>query len=487
MQNKPFTFLFICTLFTVIGLAGGFVAGSQTLKSEGGHDAHGHDDHGNDKKDSHGEEAKVLSAQSLKNLNVKVEEIEVQDYTTYRGVSAQIENTPKTIQTIIAPFGGTVKGIEVEHGELVKKGTTLLTLMRDSIPRPELKLTQSLLDPEQRLKGLSIDEISNMEKKSSGEKQSYIWKKSLKRFGYWSNAADRVWRSLPKDIRKLPYSIAVIGELSATGYLKKDFVNWVAKDKIASNNFFEISSLLLDGKGLSLIKNLNSLGALDSLISIKVPSLSEDFDVHNITVKPGDHVEMGQVLGELHNSRELHIEAHARGSEIPMLMNALENDVKMSAVPITKNAGEKLSNLVIRNILDDSDKGGATVHLEISGNTSVIKNGKKGKRFRSWKIRVGSRYILQVPQKIFKDVFVIPSDAVVDDGVDKIVFIQDGETYIPSKVVVLYQNDEVAILSQDDSEFFPGDPVVVRGAFGLGLALKAQTGGAVDPHAGHNH
>lgn len=490
MNNKPIRFLIICTLFTVIGLVGGFMAASQKSGSgdaHGDHEAEGEDHSGHDHGDEHGhEESPLLSAQALKNLNVEVQELDLSSYTTYRPVAARIEATPKTVQPILAPIGGTVQEINVEHGELVKKGIVLVTLMRDSIPRPELKITGSLLDPEQRLKGLSVEEISNVESKLSGEKQAYIWKNSLKRFGYWTSDAEKVLSSLPKRIQSLPFSVAVIGEISANGYLEEEFVRWIQVDKSAPNRFFEISSYVLEGKSLSLVKNMVKLGAFDSLVTIKVPDLADDFDVHALEIKPGDHVEMGQKLGELHNLRELHIEAHARGSEVPLIMNALKKNMTISAVPLTKDSGSILKDLKIRNILDDGEKNGATVHLEISKNESFINKDSSGRQFRSWDVRAGTRYIIRVPQKKFDEVFVLPSNAVVEDGPEKVVFIQDGDAYNPAKVVVLYQNDEVAILSQD-SDIFPGDPVVTHGAFGLGLALKAQTGGAVDPHAGHNH
>ena len=47
------------------------------------------------------------------------------------------------------------------------------------------------------------------------------------------------------------------------------------------------------------------------------------------------------------------------------------------------------------------------------------------------------------------------------------------------------KNDEKIILSQD-SDIFPGDSIVMSGAFGLNLALKAQKSGPVSGHS-HTH
>lgn len=491
MKNKPIIIILGCALFTFIGLIGGYMAALQKSGSEVEHEKEestAKEDHsGHNHGDEHGhEEFPILSAQVLKNLKVKVEEIEEMNYSTYRAITARIEATPKTVQPILAPIGGVIQSIHIEHGEMVKQGSVLITLMRDDIAPPELKITGSLLDPEQRLKGLSVDEFSEIENKSSGEKQSYLWKNTLKRYGYWSEDSSKILESLPVKIKGLPLVIALLGEISANGLMDDEFVSWILKNQEAKKKFIKVTSFILEGKSISFVQNLIYLGALNSTVSIKAPNVAKDYDVHEIFVKPGDHVVQGQALGELHNMREIHIESHARGSEIPLLMDALENDLSISAVPLAEGSGIELQDLKIRNILDDKEESGATVHLEIEKNPFIVKKNAAKQMFRSWKIRVGTRYMIRVPQQQFQEVFVVPSNSVVEEGAERQVFLQDGDTYKPAKVVVLYQNDEVAVLSKD-SEIFAGDAVVVQGAFALGLALKAQTGGAVDAHAGHNH
>ena len=127
-------------------------------------------------------------------------------------------------------------------------------------------------------------------------------------------------------------------------------------------------------------------------------------------------------------------------------------------------------------------------YLPLANEPLKIVTGKTGKLFRSWKVRDGLRYMLRIPidSERMKDVFVVPAEAVTDDGPDKVVFIQDGDAFKPQKVVLLYIDEEHAVLGKR-SELFEGDMVVQAGAFGLGLALNAGGGGAIDEHAGHNH
>jgi hypothetical protein len=90
-----------------------------------------------------------------------------------------------------------------------------------------------------------------------------------------------------------------------------------------------------------------------------------------------------------------------------------------------------------------------------------------------------------VPVERLEERFVLPAGAVTDDGPRKVVFLQDGDTFLAKPVLVEYEDDEIVVVANDGA-IFPGDPVALTGAFALGLAL--QTGsGAVDPHAGHSH
>jgi len=95
--------------------------------------------------------------------------------------------------------------------------------------------------------------------------------------------------------------------------------------------------------------------------------------------------------------------------------------------------------------------------------------------------------MLEVPVRSMENVYVVSTAAIADDGPDKVVFIEDGDSFKSVPVEVAYQNEEVAVLPiNKDTRLFPGDALVLKGAYALSLALKS--GGAKpDAHAGHNH
>ncbi|GEM_PF-4716791 len=226
---------------------------------------------------------------------------------------------------------------------------------------------------------------------------------------------------------------------------------------------------------------------LDRTMEVQAPKLEgiPDWDLDSVEVKPGQKIEAGQVLAVLRNPRRLLLRSEPVGGEIAGILGALGRGAEMSASPLVEGAGPFLQGLKLSHITSDSEGHGEVAFLEIANEPLHVGDNGAGKT-RTWKLRPGQRYVLRVPAELMQEVFVLPSSAVTDDGPDKVVFLQDGESFTSAKVVVRYQDDEVAVLDAKHSEIFPGDSVVQRGAFGLGLALQAGPG-AVDPHAGHQH
>jgi hypothetical protein len=244
--------------------------------------------------------------------------------------------------------------------------------MRDAIVRPELKLVGPLFAPDQKIKGLDLVGMAEMEEKESLSKQVYLWKKVLLNNGYWPAESEVLFNSLPSNINSLPVAVGIIGEIFANGYLSKDLIEWLKSDEKAKAYFFEISSLILEGKSLTLIRNLSSNGALNSLVEVLVPSQAEDYDVYEIFIKVGDHVSEGENLLDLYDGRQIHLEVNALGSEIILLEEVFEKDFLVNAVPMAGNLSSKLFDLKIQNIKHMEGGHGAFAHIEIKNNPSII-------------------------------------------------------------------------------------------------------------------
>jgi hypothetical protein len=104
----------------------------------------------------------------------------------------------------------------------------------------------------------------------------------------------------------------------------------------------------------------------------------------------------------------------------------------------------------------------------------------------SWKYRPGQRLQLRVPVEEWEQQFVLPVEALAQEGAEYYVFQENGDHFDRIPVHVKYK-DQFSVVISNDGSLFPGDVIARRGAHQMQMHLKNQSGGAVDPHAGHNH
>jgi multidrug efflux pump subunit AcrA (membrane-fusion protein) len=103
-----------------------------------------------------------------------------------------------------------------------------------------------------------------------------------------------------------------------------------------------------------------------------------------------------------------------------------------------------------------------------------------GPAFRSWALHAGQRYRVLVPTEVVDAVFELPRSAVTEDGADRVVFVPEDDGHFDEvPVAVLFEDEErVVLAAADNPRLTPGQRIVFRGAFELGLAMHAGDAGA---------
>ena len=107
-------------------------------------------------------------------------------------------------------------------------------------------------------------------------------------------------------------------------------------------------------------------------------------------------------------------------------------------------------------------------------------------RYINWKYRPGERVNLKVQVDQWNDQIVVPKDGIVQDGAEYYVFLKKGNTFTKIPVHVLY-NDQDWYVIENDGSLKLGWKIAFSGAYQIYTALKNNSGGGMDPHAGHNH
>jgi len=137
-MKKALEMLVLGVLVAGIGAGGGWYAAHQGSRTVAMND--GSDD------PAHAARAIQLPPETLANLGVTIGKAEAVTFTRYRAIPAVIAQIPTSVQPVYAPIGGRVRSVP-EPGTVVAAGSTLVTLVRDPIPRPKLVLTEEILKP----------------------------------------------------------------------------------------------------------------------------------------------------------------------------------------------------------------------------------------------------------------------------------------------------------------------------------------------------
>ncbi len=259
----------------------------------------------------------------------------------------------------------------------------------------------------------------------------------------------------------------------------------------------QTQALVLHGLSLAQIEELVASGRLLAMQTVVAPSANasgEDastertFHVQQIEVNRGQAVTAGQQLAVLADHGLLYVEGQAFGEDAERLITAASGQemLEVSQVSGSGNADDSMRLRVIY-VADHVDRESRALRFYLGlPNQLVLDEMVDGHRMVAWRFRPGQRTEVRIPiGRSWDNQVVLPAEAVVYQGVDAYVFEQHGEHFHRVAVHVLYQDKQSVVVENDGSLI--GKTVAMAGAYQMGLALKNQTGGAMDPHAGHVH
>ncbi|HUG20490.1 MAG TPA: efflux RND transporter periplasmic adaptor subunit [Planctomycetaceae bacterium] len=213
-----------------------------------------------------------------------------------------------------------------------------------------------------------------------------------------------------------------------------------------------------------------------------------------LKVHKGQSVIAGEPLCELADFSELFIEGRAFERDSDAVTQAVIRDWTATAVFESSRVDEKSEDMTelpdlkfayLDNLVDQSSR---TLSFFVRLPNQIVRDerNEEEQRYLSWKYRPGQRLQLRVPVEEWEAQFVLPVEAVTQEGAEYYVFQENGDHFDRIPVHVKYK-DQLSVVIANDGSLFPGDVVARRGAHQMQMALKSKSGGAVDPHAGHTH
>ena len=211
------------------------------------------------------------------------------------------------------------------------------------------------------------------------------------------------------------------------------------------------------------------------------------FQLEELRVERGQHVEEGTRLAMLTDHHELVIEGDAFEQDAPLVSAAWQAERPVTAILEQSGRAVEIKGLRISHLANSLDAAARTQHFYLTLPNEMIRDTAAGeRRFVEWKYKPGQRLSLRLPVETLTERIVVPVDAVAQDGVENYVFLFRNQQFHRQAVQVEHR-DPLYVVVANDGSLRPGRYVALSGAQQILLALKNQSGGGVDPHAGHNH
>lgn len=413
----------------------------------------------------HNENRVTLTPQAQRSLQLVLRPVQPQTWTRTLRVPATVVAWPgRSEVSVTAPLGGIVTQVLAEQGRLLRPGDPLfqIRLLSDALHSSQLELFKAVreLDLVQKQRDRLAQSVA-----SGGMPANKLLELDLQRERLLIQV-----QAHEQDLRARRLTMEQINE-------------------IRQGRFITALVVRAPGPGgdatlLSAAETQEPGPVPDSRIPPGEALLRE------IKVNVGDHVQPGQTLAVLADHSRLYLEGQAFKDEVPFIFRAARENrpVRLETSPLLpqeENNKEGVPGEPLRIEYLGAATGPGQItpfYVPLANPTSEVK--RAGVAWRHWYFRPGQRLLLRVPVEEKKGVIVLPPEAVVREGLESYVFVQNGKVFDRVPVQVLYE-DAYEVVLASDANLTPGTVVVRNEAAALQRLLRTQTAGEHDHH--HHH
>lgn len=433
---------------------------SQT-HSESQADTHDHQDHAGHS----AAQSLKLSEQALRNIGLTEEQLQPVRLETFQRsitVPARVVEQPGRSRVQVAtPLTGMVTHVHAVQGEAIEPGTLLfrIRLTHEDLVNAQTEFVKALgeLEVEER-------EIARLEKVTQT-----------------GAVAGKVLLEREYERDKLAAVIRAQREALKLHGLSDDQINQIAAKR----------ELLQELKIYAPHPDQHAADEMETAVVTapeSQPVKAGPLILQELSIHKGESVAAGETLCVLTNYRQLFIEGMAFEQDIPALRNTSRRGWSVQGIiQSSRESSRTINDLSVAYLSNEVDPESRTLRFYVSlPNQVAIDRQIDGNRYVEWTFLPGQRLQLRIPVEQWENQIVLPLEAVAREGAESFVFQQNGNHFDRVPVHVKYR-DQFSAVIENDGSLFPGDVVAQRGAHQMQMTLKHQSGGAPDPHAGHNH
>lgn len=496
LKNNIIAIIFYFILGVAVFWVGRFsVISNKTVAQEENGEKKEKDEHAGHDHHEESEEAPKLSAEMKANIGVKVKEIEKKVFVKYLEVPAIIKASENKSFLITSHAGGYVKKLNIAPGAFVKKGTSLGVLTREALPFPSFeeikdyyqnKNIEMLLMSLNQTSNESLDYLNSymasigldktisqdLKNKSMVEQRETIFILITDKAGLWKNDLKQFYlklTSLPGiKIPEMVPSLVIINRLGLLEENKKELLLQYCKNQ---KEVMVMLSLIQNNYSLEYLAQYAVSGYLSEEVVLTAPV---DGIVSELLIKNGQLINSKDVLFKVVEVSSLTVESQLRGNEAALFKLA-----------ISKNEKFMIKNLQNEAFLSATYYGLNVVNLgELNVQLNIINNPISANTPQVWQYMPGDQCVLMIPEKTFASSLVLPRGAIVEEGLKRFVFMENGDNFEKVEVITAFMDKQTAVLGAE-TKLFEGDIVVISGAYELNIATKKPV--KVSGHEGHNH
>ncbi len=409
---------------------------------ETGHDEHGH-------ASAHADPNHLdLSPQAQRNIGLSIGPVALQSYQKVITIPGIVAERPgRTSSIVAAPLTGVITHITAVEGEAVTPGQKLF----------EIRLTHEEIVQAQGEFLKSVVELD-------------VTQREVKR------------------LQELEADGAIAGRLLLERKYEQERQQAVFQA--------QREALLLHGLSTEQVDAISRYRKLLQGLTVSAPIGEDDttgaeapvWQIQELHVTPGQHVDAGDALAVLSDYRVLFIEGKAFEQDASQINAAVANGSPITAlIQSSDGEPEQIKGLKIAYTSGRLDSDSRTFHFYVTLPNRVVRDKTDdGHRFIDWQFKPGQRVDLLVPVETWNDRLVLPVDAVAREGAESYVFQASGNSFLRRPVHEEFR-DQLSVVVANDGSIFPGDQIALSGAQQMQIAVKNKSGGAIDPHAGHHH
>ena len=385
-----------------------------------------------------------LSEEAVRGLDLRSEEVRLEDYPTVIEVPGVITDAPGRARAVSFPVAGVVAKVHVTPGEAVRPGDPLFTVQLSSefLQASQTDLARSAKD----LVAATVRRDQTAKLVAGGTKP-----------GQDLIDDENQVRRLTTQVEGHRRQLLLFG-LDEAQVKKVKAGDYVTEIVIAVPPANPPARTVPVGAGTPPVPGDAAMFA---------------FEVESVAVAQGQGITAGQVLARLADYRELLIEGQAFETEAGLVTDATGagRPVGVDFLEPAPKGRATETKLVIRSV-GKTDPTTRTFPFYAALANEGTPYERDGKTYLAWRYRPGRQVRLRVPTGSVPKVIVLPAEAVVREGADAFVFRQNGDVF-DRKPVVIVAEDRLNVAIAPGNGIEAGVSVLRNNAAAVNRALKA--------------